>query len=299
MNKSDVIAFFDRCAPLWDADMVKSDEIIGRILDNAEVEAEMEILDVACGTGVMIPYYLEREAAGVTGIDISPEMAKIAREKFAGEGKVTILCADVEEAVFDKKFDRVVVYNAFPHFPDPKALVRTLAGLLKEDGRLTIAHGASRAAIDDHHNGPAAAVSNGLMAAEDLKRIMDPYFDVEVMISNRRMYQLSGVKRGALEHSHDGHSHSHAGGHSHHHHQDHNHGHAADGTPMEELLTLMKYMVGHNDAHAQELSELASQIQSGGKTRAYRQIMDAVAGFDMANAQLDAVLKELLLEESE
>ena len=44
MNKQDVIAFFDRCAPSWDADMIKSDEKIGQILDNAEVDAGMDIL---------------------------------------------------------------------------------------------------------------------------------------------------------------------------------------------------------------------------------------------------------------
>ena len=71
MEKQDVIAFFDRYAPTWDANMVKNDEIINIILDNAEVGAGMDILDVACGTGVMIPYYLQRGAASVTGIDIS------------------------------------------------------------------------------------------------------------------------------------------------------------------------------------------------------------------------------------
>ena len=55
MNKTDVIEFFDRCAPSWDADMIKNDTIIGKILDNAEVEAGQDILDVACGTGVMFP----------------------------------------------------------------------------------------------------------------------------------------------------------------------------------------------------------------------------------------------------
>ena len=75
MDKKDVIAFFDRCAPTWDADMIKSDEIIGKILDNAEVDAGMDILDVACGTGVMFDYYLQRGVASITGIDIAPEMA--------------------------------------------------------------------------------------------------------------------------------------------------------------------------------------------------------------------------------
>ena len=68
---------------------------------------------------------------------------------------------------------------------------------------------------------------------------------------------------------------------------------------MEELLALMKYMVSHNDAHAQELAELAEQLKEAGKKRAYQKLMDAVASFDMANAQLDAVFKELTQEEVE
>ena len=55
----------------------------------------------------------------------------------------------------------------------------------------------------------------------------------------------------------------------------------------------MRFMVKHNDAHAQELAELARQLQSAGKTRAYKQIMDAVSDFDMVNAKLEAVLDEL------
>ena len=35
-----------------------------------------DILDVACGTGVLFPYYYEKGVASVTGIDISGEMVK-------------------------------------------------------------------------------------------------------------------------------------------------------------------------------------------------------------------------------
>ena len=290
MNKQDVAAFFDRCAPTWDAELIKSDAVIGKILDNAEVAQGQHILDVACGTGVMIPYYLERGAASVTGIDISAQMAKIAAEKFAQEPKVRILCGDVEETAFDEKFDRILVYNAFPHFPNPQRLIKTLHSLLKDGGRLTIAHGASRESIDNHHKGSASKVSNGLMSADSLKTLFDPYFEVEVVISNSRMYQVSGVKRDGNVHSHGGHTHSHE--HSH----DHSHGDMG-ATPMEELLALMKFMVNHNDAHAQELAELAGQLKDAGRSRAYIQIMDAVANFDMVNAQLDAVVKELSVEE--
>ncbi len=288
MEKQDVIDFFDQCAAGWDAGMIKSDEIIGKILDNAEVGPGMDVLDVACGTGVMFDYYLNRGVSSVTGIDISPEMAKIAAEKYVGEPKIQVICADVEEAVFDRKFDRIVVYNAFPHFPQPKRLIKTLAGLLKEDGRLTIAHGASRETIDNHHSGAASKVSNGLMSADSLKKLFDPYFDVEIMISNRRMYQLSGVKRDPLAHSHGGMVHSHSHGH-----HDHDHTPSENATPLDELLALMKYMVSHNDAHAQEVAGLAQELLSAGKTKAYDEIMDAVSDFDMVNAKLAAILEQL------
>ena len=300
MEKRDVIEFFDRCAPTWDAGMIKSDEIIGMILDHAEVGAGMDVLDVACGTGVMFDYYLERGAASVTGIDISPEMAKIAAGKYEQEPRVRVVCGDVEEYGFEgRKFDRIVVYNAFPHFPKPKRLIRILSELLKEDGRLTIAHGQSREAIDGHHSGAASKVSNGLMAADSLKKLFDPYFDVEVMISNRRMYQVSGVKRDPLAHSHDGVTHSHGGlTHCHTHgEEDHDHIPGANSTPLEELLVLMKYLVSHNDAHAQEVADLARELLTAGKNSAYDEIMDAVSDFDMVNAKLAAILNQLSLDD--
>ena len=298
MEKKDIIEFFDRCAPTWDADMIKNDGIIGKILDNGEVEAGQDVLDVACGTGVMFPYYLDRGVASVTGIDISPEMARIAEEKFANQPKVRVICGDVEEFSFDRQFDRIVVYNAFPHFPYPKRLLKVLAGLLKIGGRLTIAHGMSREAIDNHHNGPASKVSNGLMTADSLKKLFDAHFDVEVVISNSRMYQVSGVKRDPLAQPH-GHAHSHGGlTHSHTHGElEHSHAPAENATPLEELLVMMKYLVSHNDAHAQEVAELARELMNAGKNTAYDQVMDAVSDFDMVNAKLAAILEELSLED--
>ena len=53
IEQKDVIAFFDERAGEWDAGMVRSDEKIGRILDNAKVTAGSRVLDIACGTGVL------------------------------------------------------------------------------------------------------------------------------------------------------------------------------------------------------------------------------------------------------
>lgn len=193
MNKQEIIAFFDRMAPRWDGDMIRSDEIINRILDGAEVTRDKHILDVACGTGVLFPDYLKRQVASVTAIDISPEMAKIAAAKYPN-APIRVLCGDVETTDFDRKFDCIMVYNAFPHFPDPQHLIETLAGLLAPGGTLTVAHGMSREAIDQRHEGAANPVSRGLMSCEELTEIFDRYMKVTKSISDDRMYQVTGKK---------------------------------------------------------------------------------------------------------
>ena len=120
------------------------------------------------------------------------------------------------------------------------------------------------------------------------------------------------------EHTHDGvththehdhvHDHDHTHPHDHEHLHDHDHAHTHDHgcsgscegcgtpcehTPMEELVALMKYMVGHNAAHAKELADLAKQFQVAGNAVAYEQVMAAVSDFEKGNMRLSVVLSSL------
>ncbi len=120
------------------------------------------------------------------------------------------------------------------------------------------------------------------------------------------------------EHSHDGHVHTHE--HTHVHTHDHEHPHTHDHlheeghehthdhgcsgscagcasqcehTPMEELMALMKYMVGHNAAHAKELADLAGKLNEMGNHMAYEQVMAAVSDFEKGNMRLSLILTSL------
>ena len=120
------------------------------------------------------------------------------------------------------------------------------------------------------------------------------------------------------EHTHDGvththdhvhaheHDHVHPHTHDHLHGEDHDHTHTHDctgscagcaggceHTPMEELVALMKYMVGHNASHARELAELAVQLEKAGSHAAYEQVMAAVSDFEKGNMRLSVVLASL------
>ena len=54
--------------------------------------------------------------------------------------------------------------------------------------------------------------------------------------------------------------HDHVGGH----HSAHSNEHSLNHTPMDELVALMKYMTGHNAAHAKELADLANKLDEAG-----------------------------------
>ena len=109
-----------------------------------------------------------------------------------------------------------------------------------------------------------------------------------------------------LDHDHvGGHCHNHDHGHCHHHEHDHEHchdhghechggcGHCHEHTPMEELTALMKYMVGHNAAHAKELADLAAKLDQAGNHMAYEQVMAAVSDFEKGNMRLSLILASL------
>ncbi len=192
MDKQDVINFFDNLAGSWDEEQIPKDAIIEKILDNAHVAEGKEVLDVACGTGILFPFYLKRDVNSVTGIDISPEMTKIAKEKFP---EIKVICGDAEEYSFDKKFDIIMIYNAFPHFPNPEMLIKALSNFLKEGGRISVAHSMSREEIQSRHRKRAANVSLELPTADDLAEILKPYFNIDIIISDDEMYQVSGIKK--------------------------------------------------------------------------------------------------------
>lgn len=191
MDKNQVIRFFDDIALCWDDNQVRCEEIISFILDKGEITEGKRVLDIACGTGVLFPDYISRKAE-VTGVDISSEMLQIAKKKFPD---IELICADAEEYAFTKDYDAVMIYNAFPHFPQPEKLIENLSEALKKGGRLTVAHGISEKEVEKCHATVAKSVSMPLPSKEKLGEMMSGLFSVDVMISDEEKYIVSGVKK--------------------------------------------------------------------------------------------------------
>ena len=124
-----------------------ADDFIGKFHDFAHLVELLRlppgaaVLDVGCGPGWLSEYFA-RLGYRVTGLDISPDMIAIARERTATPGVAGApLCAslvvmDSEDFTLSDRFDAAVVYDALHHFEDEQAVLRNVFRHLRDGGRI-------------------------------------------------------------------------------------------------------------------------------------------------------------------
>ena len=107
------------------------------------------ILDVGCGSGWLCEYFA-RFGYNVTGIDISPDLIELARERlrnvpFSAEHKTgtahRFLVHDIEAAALDETFDAIICYDALHHFEEERFVLKHLFGMLEYGGQLFVMEG--------------------------------------------------------------------------------------------------------------------------------------------------------------
>jgi demethylmenaquinone methyltransferase/2-methoxy-6-polyprenyl-1,4-benzoquinol methylase len=107
-----------------------------------DIDPDSEVLDVACGTGALSEAFLEAGAARVVGLDYTPGMLDIAREK-AGRAdlKSTLeyVQGDAMELPFeDSSFDVLSIAFGIRNVVDPSRAFAEFSRVLRPGGRLIV-----------------------------------------------------------------------------------------------------------------------------------------------------------------
>ncbi len=107
------------------------------------------ILDVGCGSGWLSEYFA-RLGYDVTGIDISEDLVRMARERvkrvpYDVDHETQLRCRfqvqDIEQEPLPEKFNAAVCYDSLHHFEDERSVFRNLAAMLDVGGLLFILEG--------------------------------------------------------------------------------------------------------------------------------------------------------------
>ena len=92
------------------------------------------VLEFACGTG-LLTLRLAPHVARLRGIDISPSMADIAREKARDIPNVEITNTDLFDPCLEpESFDTVTAFNVLFYLPDLPAVLARIRDLLRPGG---------------------------------------------------------------------------------------------------------------------------------------------------------------------
>ena len=154
--------FFDNVAPSWDEHENCPIETKLSLLRESDIKEGDLVLDVTCGTGVVTGLIHSLTNNKVIGIDISSKMIELAKKKYSSCSWADFRHMDLFDLDEEEKFDAIIIYNAYPHFMDPKKLAEKCFKVLKEEGTVSILHSLSRKELDAHHSGRAKPISRSL-----------------------------------------------------------------------------------------------------------------------------------------
>ena len=124
---------YDRAMDFWDRHLFGDSRpwVCGR--------AAGDVLEVAVGTGRSLPHY--PDGVRLTGVDWSPAMLAIARERAAALGRdADLRQGDAQALDFpDESFDTVVCALGLCAIPDDRHAVAEMTRVLRPGGRLLLA----------------------------------------------------------------------------------------------------------------------------------------------------------------
>jgi 2-polyprenyl-6-hydroxyphenyl methylase/3-demethylubiquinone-9 3-methyltransferase len=99
---------------------------------------DAQVLDLGCGGG-LLSEALAKAGAKVTGIDLAPDLIKVAKLHRLESGVQVDYREQSAEALAEQApgtFDAITCMEMLEHVPDPAAILRACATLLRPGGRL-------------------------------------------------------------------------------------------------------------------------------------------------------------------
>lgn len=160
--------FFDQAAAGWDELEVEETYIrLREIVAGLGVAPGAAVLDVGCGTGVLLPLLRENVNGDgyVVALDLSGEMLKQALGK--GQPAVYVQGDAQSLPLPEGVFDWVLCNAVFPHFPDKLRALAELRRVLRTGGRLVICHAFNREKINEFHHSVGGVVAHDAIPDEE------------------------------------------------------------------------------------------------------------------------------------
>ncbi len=163
--------FFNHYAENWE-ETSEERKALKNIFSSLKLDLAGNILDVGCGTGILVPVVAETSANKhyLIELDMAKEMLRQNRRRWSSPaGKIAYLNADVHSLPFpDGRINTLLCFAAFPHFQDKPAVIREFYRVLPSGGILLILHLMSSQKLNEFHRDVGSVVGNDRLPPVDV-----------------------------------------------------------------------------------------------------------------------------------
>lgn len=161
---------YDKICPQWD-EYRKKTSVNKCIADfSRRLKPNSSILDVGCGTGYPIDFFLSERGFRITGIDSSVKMIEKAASLKLKNTEYHV--ADLFGFRTEEKFDAIIAFDCLWHIchDNQKYIYGTIASLIKKGGYFIFTHGKKDGEIYGEMMGQTFYY--GALDAEEVKKIL-------------------------------------------------------------------------------------------------------------------------------
>lgn len=161
---------YDEICPQWD-EYRKKTSVNKCIADfSRRLKPNSSILDVGCGTGYPIDFFLSERGFRITGIDSSAKMIEKAASLKLKNSEYHV--AELFGFRTEEKFDAIIAFDCLWHIchDNQKYIYGTIASLIKKGGYFIFTHGKKDGEIYGEMMGQTFYYS--ALDAEEVKKIL-------------------------------------------------------------------------------------------------------------------------------
>lgn len=196
MSNKYIYSFFEERATNWDSYAFHDQKMISFLLNKINIKNDDSILDVGCGTGAISFNLSKLTSNKVIAIDLSNKMIEIARNK-KHDDNLNFICCDFYDHKFNEKFDKIIIFDAYPHFIELDKFKISLINNLKDNGMFVIMHDLGRGKLQTVHEGRnVSCISRKISDPLTESKFYDDEFDLLSAFENEDYYFLMMQKKG-------------------------------------------------------------------------------------------------------
>jgi ubiquinone/menaquinone biosynthesis C-methylase UbiE len=186
--------FTFQAAAYANAQPIKNEAILGRIVEAAAPNTTDEVLDIACGPGILT-CALAARTKHATGIDLTPAMLEQAR-KLQNEqhlSNLTWIEGDVTHLPFDDcSLALVTCRYAFHHFRDPFGVLKEMKRVCKKGGRILVVDTAPARDKADAFNQMEKLRDNSHVRALPVEEMLDLFAQAGLKSAQAETLRMAG-----------------------------------------------------------------------------------------------------------